>query len=197
LGLRHNIRIVGHDIGTMVAYSYAAAHPADVTKLVVSEAPLPDPSIYTYPALTAKGPGLWWFGLFNDPGNLGEKMFAGKEKQWVYGSMPILEVVKNSLTQCDLALWTHDLEKPGHLQATIDWFSTFSQDVKNDAIYQKTPLTMPVLAIGSAYVLGANVADQFRHYATHVTKLVIPDAGHWLYEEQPAEMTSDLLKFVG
>jgi pimeloyl-ACP methyl ester carboxylesterase len=124
-------------------------------------------------------------------------MFAGKEKQWVYGSMPILEVVKNSLTQCDLALWTHDLEKPGHLQATIDWFSTFSQDIKNDAIYQKTPLTMPVLAIGSGHVLGATVSAQFSHYATHVTKLIIPNAGHWLYEEQPAEMTSDLLKFLG
>jgi len=38
LGLEKNVRIVGHDIGTMVAYSYAAAHPDDVTKLVLSEA---------------------------------------------------------------------------------------------------------------------------------------------------------------
>ncbi|HTU04165.1 MAG TPA: alpha/beta fold hydrolase, partial [Trebonia sp.] len=50
LGLSHHIRIVGHDIGTMVAYSYAAAHPHDVVKLVLSEAPIPDPSIYTFPA---------------------------------------------------------------------------------------------------------------------------------------------------
>ena len=58
LGLDKNVRVVGHDIGTMVAYSYAAAHPSDVTKLVLSEAPIPDQSIYSYPALTANGPGL-------------------------------------------------------------------------------------------------------------------------------------------
>jgi hypothetical protein len=44
LGLSHHISIVGHDIGTMVAYSYAAAHPKDVDKLVVSEAPIPIPA---------------------------------------------------------------------------------------------------------------------------------------------------------
>ena len=46
----------------MVAYPDAAAHPKDVVKLVVSEAPIPDPSIYMFASLTATGPGLWWFG---------------------------------------------------------------------------------------------------------------------------------------
>jgi pimeloyl-ACP methyl ester carboxylesterase len=196
LGLSHDVSVVGHDIGTMVAYSYAAAHPHDVAKLVLSEAPIPDPSIYTYPALTANGPGLWWFGLFNDPGTLAYDLMKGKEKVWVTESIPVLEVVKNSITSCDLALFTHDLELPGHLQATIDWFSTFSQDIKNDAVYQKTKLTMPVMAIGGSASLGSTVAAQVRNYATNVTGVVIPDTGHWLYEERPAEMTSLLLQFL-
>jgi pimeloyl-ACP methyl ester carboxylesterase len=197
LGLSRNISIVGHDIGTMVAYSYTAAHPSDVRRLAVSEAPIPDQSIYTYPALTANGPGLWWFGLFNDPDNLAYQMFSGKEKQWVYGSIPVLEVVQNSITQCDLALFTHYLQEPGHLQATIDWFSTFGQDIKNDAVYQRTKLTMPVLAIGGAQSLGSSVPNQVRQYATNVTGVVMPDTGHWLYEERPTETTNLLLQFLG
>jgi pimeloyl-ACP methyl ester carboxylesterase len=196
LGLSRSVRIVGHDIGTMVAYSYAAAHPTDVTKLVVSEAPIPDPSIYTLPALTKNGPGLWWFGLFNDPGTLAHDLMKGKEKVWVTESIPVLEVVKNSITPCDLAVFTHDLELPGHLQATIDWFSTFPQDIRNDAVYQKTKLPMPVLALGGSASLGSTVPKQVRHYATHVTGKVIPDTGHWLYEERPAEMTRLLLQFL-
>jgi pimeloyl-ACP methyl ester carboxylesterase len=196
LGLSHNISIVGHDIGTMVAYSYAAAHPHDVAKLVLSEAPIPDQSIYTYPALTANGPGLWWFGLFNDPGTLAYDLMKGKEKVWVTESIPVLEIVKNSITPCDLALFTHYLEQPGHLQATIDWFSTFSQDIKNDATYQQTKLTMPVMAIGGEDSLGTTVEDQVRTYAANVTGVVIKDTGHWLYEERPAEMTSLLEKFL-
>jgi pimeloyl-ACP methyl ester carboxylesterase len=85
---------------------------------------------------------------------------------------------------------------PGHLQATIDWFSTFSQDIKNDAAYQKTKLTMPVLAIGGSASLGATVPDQVQDYATNVTGVVIKDTGHWLYEERPAEMTRLLLHFL-
>jgi pimeloyl-ACP methyl ester carboxylesterase len=196
LGLSRNVSIVGHDIGTMVAYSYAAAHPKDVSKLVLSEAPIPDPSIYTYPALTKNGPGLWWFGLFNDPGTLAYDLMKGKEKIWVTESIPVLEIVKNSITPCDLAVFTHDLELPGHLQATIDWFSEFSQDIKNDGVYQKTKLTMPVLAIGGSASLGSSVPKQVRKYATHVTGKVIKDTGHWLYEERPAEMTTLLLQFL-
>jgi pimeloyl-ACP methyl ester carboxylesterase len=197
LGLSQNVRVVGHDIGTMVAYSYAAAHPTEVTKLVVSEAPIPDQSIYNFPALTQDGPGLWWFGLFNDPNNLAYQMFSGKEKQWVYGSIPVLEDVKNSISQCDLAVFTHNLEKPGHLQATIDWFSTFGQDVKNDAVYQQTKLTMPVLAIDGAGSLKGFVPTQMKEYATNVTGVVMDGTGHWLYEERPAETTSLLLNFLG
>jgi pimeloyl-ACP methyl ester carboxylesterase len=197
LGLSHNISIVGHDIGTMVAYSYGAAHRGDVRRLVLSEAPIPDQSIFTYPALTKDGPGLWWFGLFNDPNNLAYQMFSGKEKQWVFGSIPVLEVVKNSITQCDLALFTHYLREPGHLQATIDWFSTFGQDIQNDAVYQQTKLTMPVLAIGGAESLKDSVPTQVAQYATNVTGIVMKDTGHWLYEERPAETTALLLHFLG
>lgn len=197
LGLDKNVRIVGHDIGTMVAYSYAAAHPHDVTKLVLSEAPIPDQSIYSYPALTANGPGLWWFGLFNERNGLAENLMAGKEKVWVTQSMPTLEVVKGALTQCDLAIYTHNLEQPGHLQATINWFATFPQDIKNDAIYQKTKLTMPVMAIGASNSLGSSVPNQVRQYATHVTSVVFPDSGHWIYEEHPTESAKLLLGFLG
>ena len=112
LGLSHRIRIVGHDIGTMVAYAYAAAHPSDVVKLVLSEAPIPDPSIYTFPALTARGPGLWWFGLFAKPNGLAEHLLAGKEKLFVADFIPTLEVVK-SVTSCGMAVYAHFLAQPG------------------------------------------------------------------------------------
>ena len=197
LGLEKNVRIVGHDVGAMVAYSYAAAHPADVTKLVLSEAPIPDQSIYTYPALTANGPGLWWFGLFNEPNHLAEQMMAGKAAIWVTGQMPTVEVVKGALTKCDLAIYAHNLEQPGHMQATINWFATVRQDIKNDAAYEKHKLTMPVMAIGASGCLGASVPDQVRKLATQVTSVVFPDSGHWIYEEHPAESAKLLLNFLG
>jgi pimeloyl-ACP methyl ester carboxylesterase len=122
---------------------------------------------------------------------------AGKAKVWVTQSMPTLEVVKGALTQCDLAIYTHNLEQPGHMQATINWFATFPQDIKNDAVYQKTKLTMPVMAIGASNSLGNSVPNQVRQYATNVTGVVFPDSGHWIYEEHPAQSTKLLLGFLG
>lgn len=196
LGLSHRIPIVGHDIGAMVAYSYAAAHPSDVVKLVLSEAPIPDPSICTFPALTAHGPGMWWFGLFAEPNGLAEHLLAGKEKLFVADFIPTLEVVKGAVTSCDMAVYAHFLAQPGHLRASIDWFATLPQDIKNDAIYGKTKLTMPVLAIGASASLGSFEATNARQYATHVTGVVIPDSCHWIYEEHPAELTKILLRFL-
>ena len=79
IGKSHSIRVVGHDIGTMAAYAYAAANRHDVTKLVLSEAPIPGPSIYQFPALTANSPGLWNFGFFNVSNGLPEDTVKGRE----------------------------------------------------------------------------------------------------------------------
>jgi pimeloyl-ACP methyl ester carboxylesterase len=56
---------------------------------------------------------------------------------------------------------------------------------------------MPVLAIGGAKSFGANEAAVMRNAATNVTELVIPDAGHWLMEEQPAATISAVREFLG
>jgi pimeloyl-ACP methyl ester carboxylesterase len=83
IGHDKSIRLVGHDIGLMVAYAYAAAHPSDVVKLVLSEAFIPDQSIYTLPALSAAGPGPWHFGFFLLSNGFAEQLIAGKETVWV------------------------------------------------------------------------------------------------------------------
>lgn len=76
--------------------------------------------------------------------------------------IPSLEVVKGAVTSCDIAVYAHFLARPGHLRASIDWFATLPQDVKNDAIYGETKLTMPVLAIGASNSLGSFEATQVR-----------------------------------
>jgi pimeloyl-ACP methyl ester carboxylesterase len=70
-------------------------------------------------------------------------------------------------------------------------------EVVKGALYQKTKLTMPVMAIGASNSLSSSVPDQVRQYATNVTGVVFPDSGHWIYEEHPAESAQLLLGFLG
>ena len=69
-------RVVGHDIGLMVAYAYAAQFPADVEKLVVMDAFLPGvagwETIYNHP-------GIWHF-RFNGP--TPEALVKGRERAY-------------------------------------------------------------------------------------------------------------------
>lgn len=197
LGKADDVNVVGHDIGTMVAYSYAAQYPHSVRKLVLSEAPIPDPGIYKFPALTAKGPGVWNFGFFSLQTGLPESLIRGRELTWTSGFMRGIAVHKDALTPDDLAVFASYLRDYAHLEASFAWFRTFPQDITDNARFQKKPLTMPVLAIGADGSLGSSVAKQVRHYATHVTPAVIPDSGHWIYEEHPKEMTDMLLHFLG
>jgi len=65
------IFLVGHDWGTQVAYSYAAAHPMEVKRLAVME--------LTIPRFAPPGrPPLWW-GIFHQTPDVPEALVQGKE----------------------------------------------------------------------------------------------------------------------
>ena len=56
---------------------------------------------------------------------------------------------------------------------------------------------MPVLAIGGDKSFGATHGrGVMRFVATDVTALVIPNAGHWLMEEQPAATVAAISAFL-
>ena len=196
IGHDKDIRLVGHDIGLMVAYSYAAAHREDVVKLVLSEAFIPDPSIYTFPALTADGPGPWHFGFFLLTNGFAEQLIAGNETAWVDRFIDSIEVVKGAVTADDVAVYADYLRDPAHLRATLAWFRTWPQDMADNAVYHKTKLAMPVLAVGAAGSLGDFVPANASEYASNVTGVVVPACGHWVYEERPDELTRMLRDFL-
>ncbi|MGR6316675.1 alpha/beta hydrolase [Micromonospora soli] len=196
LGLAGQIRLVGHDLGTMVAYAYAAAHPDQVVRLVLTEAPIPDESIYTFPALTAAGPAVWNFGFFTVPNGLPEQLVAGREALWVDRFSDSIMVNKGSLGPDDIEEYARHLRDEAHLRASFGYFRAFGQDIADNAAYRSTKLPMPVLAVGARASLGPQVADQVRRYADTVTGEVVEDSGHWLFEERPAEMADLLLPFL-
>ncbi|MFF0292821.1 alpha/beta fold hydrolase [Kitasatospora sp. NPDC004614] len=197
LGKDQDVRVVGHDIGTMVAYSYAAQYPSTVRKLVLSEAPIPDDGIYQFPALTKNGPGVWNFGFFNVTNGLPEDMIRGRETTWIAGFIDGLEGVKGAVTAEDVRVYAHYLRDPAHLRASLAWFRAFPQDIQDNARFRQTPLPMPVLAIGASGSLGPAVGEQAKAYASDVTGVTIADSGHWIYEEHPEELTALLLDFLG
>ncbi|RKR86612.1 pimeloyl-ACP methyl ester carboxylesterase [Micromonospora pisi] len=196
LGLEQDVSLVGHDIGAMVAYAYAAVHPDQVSKLVLAEAPIPDQSLYQAPALTPNGPAAWNYGFFSLRNGLPEQIVNGREALWVERFTDSMRVQENGIGDDDVDEYARYLQDDAHLRASFEYFRALPQDIADNAEYGKTKLDMPVLALGARASLAEAVTTQATQYATTVSGGVIENSGHWIFEEQPAELTTRLLQFL-
>ncbi len=84
--------------------------------------------------------------------------------------------------------FTATYAQPGGMRAGFAQFTAFSQDAKDNKVFEQTKLTMPVLAVGGEKSFGALQAVIMRHVATNVQEAVVKGSGHWLMEERPAEI---------
>ncbi len=183
--------VVGHDIGLMVAYAYAAQFPTEVTKLVLMDAFLP--GVGGWEAVY-NNPSIWHF-RFNGP--TPEALVQGHERTYFeYFWNDFAADKTHSIPEADRKAYTAAYARPGRMHAGWAYFVSFQQAAKDFAQLSQTKLTMPVLTIGGEKSLGEALAQQTKLVATDVTVVVLKDTGHWVLEERPKETTEALQKFL-
>src|SRR5271155_59319 len=183
--------VVGHDIGLMVAYAYAAQFPTETEKLVVMDAFLP--GVAGWEAVY-NDPSIWHF-RFNGP--TPEALVRGRERIYFDYFWNDFAANKNhSLPKADRVAYTAAYARPGRMHAGWAYFVSFQQAAKDFALLSQTKLTMPVLTIGGDKSLGEALGQQTKLVATDVTVVVLKDTGHWVLEERPKETTAALQKFL-
>jgi len=184
-------RVVGHDIGLMVAYAYAAQFPQETEKLIVMDAFLP--GVAGWEAVY-NNPGIWHF-RFNGP--TPEKLVQGRERIYFdYFWNDFAADKTRSLPEADRAAFTAAYSRPGRMHAGWEYFVSFQQAAKDFAELSKTKLTMPVLAIGGEKANGQVLGEQMKIVATNATMIVLRNTGHWVMEESPKETIDALMKFL-
>jgi pimeloyl-ACP methyl ester carboxylesterase len=184
-------RVVGHDIGLMVAYAYAAQFPAETEKLVVLDAFLPGVAGWED---VYNNPGIWHF-RFNGP--TPETLVRGRERIYFdYFWNDFAADKTHSIPETDRAAYAVAYARPGRMRAGWAYFVSFQQAAKDFAQLSQTKLTMPVLAIGGDKANGTVLGSQMKLVATNATMIVLKDTGHWVLEERPKETTEALMKFL-
>jgi pimeloyl-ACP methyl ester carboxylesterase len=184
-------RVVGHDIGLMVAYAYAAMYPDEVEQLVVMDAFLPGVGDWE---ATYHDPHLWHF-TFHGP--TPEALVRGRERIYLnhfwndFAADP-----DHSVSQADRRRYTAEYSRPGRMRAGWAYFAAFPETARAFAELAKTKLTMPVLSIAGEKGAGNALGEQMKLVATNVTPVVVKGAGHWLIDERPAETLSALEQFL-
>lgn len=184
-------RVVGHDIGLMVAYAYAAQFPAETEKLVVMDAFLPGVGDW---GMVYNNPDLWHF-RFHGP--TPEALVHGRERAYYdYYWNDFAADKTRSIPEADRVAYAAAYARPGRMRAGWAYFASFQPLAKDFAEWAGRPLTMPVLSIGGEKSLGDFLGRQMKLVAPDVQAVVLKNTGHWLMEENPTETMEALKAFL-
>jgi pimeloyl-ACP methyl ester carboxylesterase len=182
--------VVAHDIGNMVAYAYAATYPDKVERLVVMDAPIPGIEPWNEILLN---PGVWHFN-FHGPD--AERLVEGRERIYFDRIWNDFTADKSKPDEATRDFFAATYARPGGMRAGFAQFTAFSQDAKDNQVFEQTKLTMPVLAVGGEKSFGPLQAVIMRHVATNVREAVVAGSGHWLMEERPVETVALIRGFL-
>ena len=179
------IYLVGHDVGVLTAYSYAASHPNNVSKLVILDVPpLPPPGFENC---------CWWFRFHQTP-DIPETLTAGKEREylsWFYR----FAYNPEAITEDDIDKYVASYSAPGGMRAGFEYYRAFPITLEQNKEHANVRLPMPVLALGGEYSFGTAALTSMKSLAIDVRGGIVPLSGHWIPEEQPDFLAKQLASF--
>jgi pimeloyl-ACP methyl ester carboxylesterase len=183
-------RVVGHDIGLMVAYAYAAMYPDEVEQLTLMDAFLPGigawREVYDAP--------IWHFRFY---GHTPELLVQGRERTYFehfwsgFAADPA-----HSIPEADRRAYTKAYARPGRMAAGFAYFKSFLKTADEFSEFGKSKLPMPVTSIGGDKANGAALAAQVKLVSADPTVVIVKNSGHWLMEENPEETMAAVTKAV-
>jgi pimeloyl-ACP methyl ester carboxylesterase len=183
--------VVGHDIGMMVAYGYAAQFPADTSRLVVMDAFVPGVGDWRNAFPRA---AVWHFYFYGDTPLA---LVKGRERIYFEHFWNDFSADRSkSIKEADRKLYTAAYAQPGGMRAGFSYFSDFDRDAADFGPMSQTKLTMPVLTIAGEKSAGAFLGTQAQLYATNVQSIIVKGSGHWLIDEAPEQVVPALVQFI-
>ena len=185
------IRIVGHDIGLMVAYAYAAQYPSEVDRIALMDAFLPGVGNWRDVWLMRD---LWHFHFY---GKTPLALVHGRERIYFeHFWNDFAADSTHSVPERDRRIYAKAYARPGGMRSGFEYFRAFEKDAKDFARFAQTPLRMPMLVLTGEKASGDFLIQQGRLVATNVEGVVVRNSGHWLMEEAPDQVIPKLVEFL-
>ena len=183
--------IVGHDIGLMVAYAYAAQFPQETERLVLMDAFLPGIGDWKNVWLMRD---LWHFHFY---GEVPLALVKGRERTYFeHFWNDFAADRKHSVSEADRQLYVKAYAQPRAMRAGFEYFRNFERDAKDFAALSATRLPMPVLVLTGERASGSFLIEQARLVAINVQGQVVKGSGHWLIDEAPQIVIPALTDFL-
>jgi pimeloyl-ACP methyl ester carboxylesterase len=197
LALGHDtVLLVGQDVGGQVGYAYAAQWPDKVSGFVFIESSLPH--FGQEKLMDVSAGGSWHFG-FNMAGDIAEALVQGRERvlvDWWLRQAPTGAVDPTAIDEEALEVYAQALRQPGGLRSTFGYYRALGQDRLDNELFGRHPLPMPVLAVGTEQGFGDSSYEMMTRAAAQVERLLLPNCGHYVSEEQPVALAAAISRFA-
>lgn len=186
-----SVQLVGHDIGLMVAYAYAAQYSKEVSKVVLMDAFLPGVGNWRDVWLLRD---LWHFHFY---GETPLALVQGRERTYFeHFWNDFAADRKKSLSEADRRLYAAAYARDGGMRAGFEVFKNFEQDAKDFETFSKVKLEMPFLVLTGEKASGPVLIEQTKLVANNVRGTIVQGSGHWLMEEATNQVVPAIVEFL-
>lgn len=188
--------VVGYDLGARVAFAFAVRFPQRTRSLAVASAFIEGlAGTAQMKQVAAANPRTRHFAEFAKVDEAVAR-YRGKEEELILAFMNS-RTKSRRFTAADVSLYVAALKRDGGLRAGFKYYEAFEADEAFIAQADKSGLgEMPALAAGCE----AEGDILFRQLGSagmrRVRRATLAGCGHWLFEENPAETLSVLVKFL-
>ncbi|POM22590.1 Soluble epoxide hydrolase [Actinomadura rubteroloni] len=193
----HEYWLVAHDIGAWVAFSLALNYQSQLRGLVLLDAGIPGITLpETVPTDPARAHKTWHFAFHLVP-DLPEILLAGREREYAHWFLTAKTFAPGTFDETDFDHYAAALATDGGLRASLAYYRAAHESArKNHQALSRQRLTFPVLGISSSHGSIPDMAASINPWADNITGLTIPDAGHFIPDEQPEAVAAALTTFM-
>ncbi len=190
--------LVGHDWGGVIAWYYAMRYSSRIEGLIILNAP--------HPACFEREVRRWrqfrrsWYMLACQLPRLPEWILAAKQARLIGVIFEIMRAHPDSIPDHIVQRYRQQAAEPGALTAMLHYYRAAL--LGGGALRQRRlgypTIRLPTLVIWGLHdqALASQNLDGLGEFATDLTIIPLPDAGHFVHEDDPQRVTADILGWL-
>jgi pimeloyl-ACP methyl ester carboxylesterase len=188
--------MAGHDIGSWIAYPYAARYPDQLRRVVLLDANIPGVTLPGAIPLGFESNWRSWHFLFNTVLDLPEALLQGRERiliQWFFQRKTANPA--GTFSEADIDEYVRVYSKLGNLGGMLGYYRAIFEDMEQNASLARTKIKIPILALGGDVGSAPKIYEALKPLGDDVRGGVIENCGHYIPEEQPEILAKKMLSF--
>lgn len=191
--------VVGHDWGSIVAWTTALVHPDRISRVVSLNVPYRGACIGfpTTDVIREKLADRFAYVLMFQEEGVVESMFEADPEAWLKGIYAMVAGHKDFLSDAEFTVFA-DAFRSGGISGPVNWYRNIDRNAVDFASYIDAPIVQPTLMLAAEAdpVLPVSLTHGMVRWATDLTTVIIEGSGHWTQQEQPDAVNAALLAWL-